>query len=141
MLQHGDDRRERGRVPDFPERIEGVPHHEPPLVIEPRQQRGDRRHSHAGQHFAHPYPDPAVWLLREERRERLRSLWAGETQIFARDVHRPVGGARRRGSTRGQAWLCPAGLAGVSPGGGGGSARTLRRTAWARWGWPARRPS
>ena len=92
MLQHSDDCRERGGVPDFPQRIEGVPHREPALVIEPRQQRRDRRHSHPGQHFAHPNPDPAVWLLREERREHLHSLRAGQTQIFGRDVHR----ARRR---------------------------------------------
>ena len=79
-------------MPDLAERVEGVPHHEPALVSEPRQQRGDRRHSHPGQHFAHPYPDPSVWLLREERREHLDSLRAGETQIFGRDVH----GAHRR---------------------------------------------
>ena len=29
-----------------------------------------------------------MWLLREERREHLDSLRAGETQIFGRDVHR-----------------------------------------------------
>ena len=37
VLQHGDDGRERGCVPDLAERIEGVPHHEPALVAEPRQ--------------------------------------------------------------------------------------------------------
>src|SRR5437879_7353043 len=49
LFRSGDDRRERRRVPDFPERIEGVPHHEPALVIEPRQQRGDRSEEHTSE--------------------------------------------------------------------------------------------
>src|SRR2546430_5677411 len=81
VLQHGDDGRERGRVPDLAERIEGVPHHEPALVTEPRQQRGDRRHSHPREHFTHPYPDPPVWLVREERREHLDGLDRKSTRL------------------------------------------------------------
>src|SRR5205809_4669264 len=66
------------------------------LVIELREQRGDRRHPNAGEHLTDPYPDASVRLLGEESGERLYWFRAGKTQVFGRDVHR----SRPRISTR-----------------------------------------